>query len=148
MAASANKPHVRGQNVVLKFFQNNKPVYLNAKNWEVEENATEIAEGVNGEDRDRLDKVTNYFSCSVDTYMQDQEILQAYFEALATDDATQLPLRQVLAVQGTERDGVRFAYLMQEAKAGPIKFSMTSRQDSIMVNLKFRFRYLKRVQSI
>lgn len=146
--ATTNKPHVRGQNVVLKFYQNNKPVYLNAKNWEVEENATEINEGVNGEDRDRLDKVTNFFSCSVDVYMQDQELIKAYLESLATDDSAALPLRQVLAVQITERDQARAAYVMQEAKAGPIKFSMTSRPDPIMVNLKFRFRYLKSVQSI
>src|SRR5688572_17462781 len=119
-----NIPFFRGQNVVLKLYQNNKPVYLQAKNWEVEENATEIADGVNGENRDRLDKVTNYYSATVDVFQTDQEVVEAYMEAQSADDNNLLPLKQTAAVQITQRDGVRAAYVLQNVKAGPMKMTM------------------------
>lgn len=141
-------PFFRGQNVVIRLYQQNKPVYLAAKNWDVEENATEIADGVNGEHRDRLDKVTNYFQGSVDIFQTDQEQMKAYIAAQDADDANQLPLKQTMAVQITHRDGTRAAYLMQGVKLGPFKTGMTSRQDAIMLNLKFRFQFWKPIQTL
>lgn len=145
---SANIPFFRGQNVVLKLYQDNKPIVLLAKNWDIEENATEIADGVNGENRDRLDKVTNYFSGSVDVFQADQEQIEAYMAAQDADDTNQLPKTQSGAVQINHRDGTKAAYLLSELKLGPFKTGMTSRQDAVMLNLKFRFRFYKRIPSI
>src|SRR5687767_11322537 len=113
---ATNIPFFRGQNVTLRVFQNNKPVYVAAKTWDVEENAAEIADGVNGEDRDRLDKVTNYYSLTVDIFQTDQEVVQAYLDALARDDSAQLPMKQTLGISIKHRDGTRAAYVLQEAK--------------------------------
>ncbi len=145
---ASNIPFFRGQNVVLKFYQNNKPVYLAAKNWDVEENATENADGVNGENRDRLDKVTNYYTATVDIFQTDQEAMAAYIAAQDADDNNQLPLKQTAAVQIKHRDGTRAAYLLQEVKVGPMKISNSSRQEAVMLNLKMRFRYYKPVPAI
>ena len=145
---ATNIPFFRGQNVVFKFYQDNKPVYIAAKNWEVEENATEIADGVNGENRDRLDKVTNYYTASLDIFQTDQEVMEAYLAAQQADDDNQLPKRQTAAVQITHRDGTRAAYLMTEVKAGPMKVTNSSRQEAVMLNLKLRFRFYKAVPSI
>lgn len=144
----ANIPHFRGQNAVLKLFQENRPVYLQCKNWDIEENATEIAEGVNGEKRDRLDKVTNYFSATCDVFQTDQEVLERYMEANAADDAVQLPLKQNGAVQIEHRDGTRAAYLLVGMKVGPFKMSNSGRADAVMLNLKLRFQDMKRIPSI
>lgn len=145
---AANIPFVRGQNVVFKFYQDNKPVYIPAKVWDVEENATEVADDVGGEDRSRLDKVTNFYSMSIDIFQADQAVVQAYLDSQATDDAAQLPKKQTGALQIKHRDGTRAAYLLQEMKAGPMKLSMSSRTDAYMLNLKVRFRYFKNVPSI
>jgi len=145
---AANIPFFRGQNVVLKFYQDNKPVYLAAKNWDVEENATEVADGVNGENRDRLDKVTNYYTATVDIFQTDQEVMEAYLKAQQADDDNLLPKRQTGAVQIKHRDGTRASYLLQEVKAGPMKLNNASRQEAVMLNLKLRFRYYKQVPSI
>lgn len=145
---ASNIPFFRGQNVVLKFYQDNKPVYLAAKNWDVEENATEAADGVNGEYRDRLDKVTNYYTASVDVFQTDQEVLQAYMAAQDADDNNQLPLKQTCAIQINHRDGTRAAYLLTECKVGPFKETNGSRSDAVMLNLKIRFRFFKPVPSI
>lgn len=145
---AANIPFFRGQNVVFKLYQDNKPVYIAAKVWDVEENATEVADGVNGEDRDRLDKVVNFYSVSIDIFQTDQSVVQAYLDAVAADDAAQLPKKQTGAIQIKHRDGSRAAYLLQEMKVGPMKLSNQSRQEAVMLNLKIRFRYLKPVKSI
>ena len=144
---SSNIPFFRGQNVRLKFYQSGAPVYLAAKNWSVEENAAEIADGVNGEDRDRLDKVTNFYSASVDVFQTDQEVMQAIIDAQTTDDVAGLPLKQTASIQIRHRDGTKAAYLLKEVKAGPFTTAMTSRQDAVMVTLKLRFRYFAPVQS-
>lgn len=144
----ASIPFFRGQNVVLKFYQNNKPVYLQAKNWDVEENATENNDGVNGENRDRLDKVTNYYTASVDVFQTDQEVVEAILAAQEADDFNELPLKQTAAIQISHRDGTRAAYLMTGVKAGPFKMTNGSRSDAVMLNLKMRFQFFKKVPSI
>lgn len=141
-------PFFRGQNVILKFYQGNQPIYIAAKNWDVEENATENADGVNGEHRDRLDKVTNYFTANVDIFQTDQAVVAAYLASVEADDNNLLPLNQLGAVQINHRDGTRASYLLQEMKAGPMKLSNSSRQEAVMLNLKLRFRFFKPVPSI
>lgn len=145
---ATNIPFFRGQNVVFKFYQQNKPVYLACKNWDVDENATEVSDGVNGENRDRLDKVTNSYTATLDVFQTDQEVMQAYIAAQDADDTNQLPLKQTCAIQITHRDGTRAAYILQECKVGPLKESMSGRADAVMLNVKVRFRYFKQVPSI
>lgn len=148
---ASNDPFIRGEDVVLKFYQQKgaamKNVLILAKNWNVDENATEIAEGVQGENRDRLDKVTNYYEGSFDIYQNDKEFIEAYIEAQEALDSNQIPLKQSFAVLTKTPKG-NFAYVCQEAVVGPCKESMTSRQDAVMYNVKFRFRYYRRVPSI
>lgn len=141
-------PFVRGRDAVFKLYQQNKPIYLPCKTWDIDENATENADGVNGEDRDRLDKVTNYFTCKLEVFQQDQSLILAYMAAQNQDDASLLPLVQTGAIQIRQRDGTRAAYLLEEMKIGPLKETLSSRQEVVMLSLTVRFRYWKPVPSI
>lgn len=145
---SANIPFYRGQNAVFKFYQNNKPVYIPTKVWNIDENATEVADGVSGEKRDRLDKVTNFYSATLEIFQTDQTVMQAYMAAQDADDNVQLPLKQTGALQIEHRDGTRAAYLLTEMKVGPMKTSNGSRSDAVMLTLNVRFRFFKAVPSI
>ena len=145
---AANIPFFRGQNVTLKVFQDGKPFYIAAKNWDVEENAAEIAEGVNGENRDRLDKVTNYYTANVDIFQTDQSVMDKIIDAQNQDDSNGLPLKQTAAISINHRDGTKAAYILQECKFGPWKTTNSSRQDAVMLNLKIRFRFYKPIQAI
>jgi len=145
---ASNIPFYRGKDVVLKFYQNGKPVTLLAKNWSVEEDAVEAADGVNGEDRDRLDKVTNFYRATVDIFLADQEVMQAIIDAQVPDDASTLPLKQTGAIQIRHRDGTKAAYLLKEMKAGPFTKNQGGRTDPVMLTLKMRFRYFSPVQTI
>ncbi len=137
----------RGENAVLKYYQNGKPIYIACKNWSVDQNATECADGVNGEDRDRLDIVTNYFSASADIFQNDQSVMQSIMDAQAAHDAAGLPPRQAGAIQIRHRDGTRANYLLKEMTTGPWGMNNSGRADAVMLSLKFRFTKFTPVQS-
>ena len=146
--AASNTPFFRGKDVVLKFYQSGKPVLLLAKNWSVEEDAFEAADGVNGEDRDRLDKVTNFYRATVDVFQVDQAVMQSIIDAQTADDASAAPLKQTGAIQIRHRDGTKAAYILKEMKAGPFTENQGGRTDPVMLTLKMRFRYYSPVQTI
>lgn len=145
---SSNAKFFKGENVALKMYQSGKPVTVLGKNFDIEESATEMNDGVNGENRDRLDKVTNYYNISVDLYQNDQEQMEAIIAAQDVDDAAGFALPQSCAVQIQQRDGTRAAYLLQECKFGPFKWASGGRDENTMLNLKIRARYVKKVQAI
>ncbi len=137
----------RGENVVFKFYQNGRPVFIAAKNWSVDQNATEVADGVGGENRDRLDIVTNYFSASCDVFQNDQALMQAILDSQTAHDAAGLPLKQSAAIQIRHRNGTKATYLLKEVCAGPWGQNMSSRSEAVMLNLKMRFTKFEPVQS-
>lgn len=145
-------PHIRGEDATLRFYQQKgtalKPVYIAAKNFKVTENASEIREGVQGERRDRLDKVTNFYEITFDIFLPDLEFLTSYIEAQdALDAGTQFPLKQSFAVLLKTPRG-NFAYNCQEAIVGPIDLSMTGRSDPLMINVKAACRWVKQIPSL
>lgn len=148
MPTPTSIPFTRGLNVVLKLYQNGKPIYIKTKNFKVEVNATEVSDPVNGEDRDRLDLVVNSYSFSCEIYENDKEFMDSYLASQAADDEQGLPLAQSAAVQKKMRDGTRVAYSMLEAKFGPWDYAPGERANAAMHNLKGRFRYWKQVPSI
>lgn len=147
-ATPSSIPFVRGQNVTLRLFQGGVPVYVSTKNFKVEENATEANDPVNGEIRDRLDKVTNFYSFSCEVYENDTALMDAYIAAQEANDAQGLPLSQSAAVQKKMRDGTRKAYAMQEACFGPWDYAPGERSATAMHTLKGRFRFWKALPSI
>lgn len=144
----ANVPFFRGENVTLKIYQSNSRVVFPGKSFSVEQNATEVADGVNGENRDRLDIVTNSFSGSVDIYQADQTVMNALLAAQTAHDAQGLPLPQHGAVEIRQRDGIVAVYLMTEMVLGPWTNNASGRSDAVMLTLKFRFREWKPMQSV
>jgi hypothetical protein len=146
--AAPSIPFTRGQNVILKLFQDGSPIVFAAKNWKVEENALEANDGVNGEIRDRLDKVTNYYSGTVDIYTENKDVMQTILDAQDANDAQGFPLKQSAAVLKKHRDGTRAAYMMQEAVFGPWADDAPGRAENNMIQLKFRFRYWKAVPTL
>lgn len=145
---ASNAAFFRGQNCALRLYQNGKSITVMGKNFDVEENASENNDGVNGEYRDRVDKTTNYFTCTVDLFQNDQEQMDMMLAAQDVDDAAGFQLKQSAAVQIQQRDGTRAAYLLQECRFGPWKQTYGGRDEAVMMNLKIRCRYVRRVQAI
>ena len=59
---------VSGKNTTFKAYWNAQVWTLAVKSWSIEEVAVEAEDGVNGEQRDRLQKITKYFKCTFDCW--------------------------------------------------------------------------------
>ena len=62
-------PFLNGKDAKMKIFINGTEMVANAKNWTVTADVTKTADGVNGEDRDRLDSFVNFYTYSATCYM-------------------------------------------------------------------------------
>lgn len=142
----ASVPFFRGQNVVLRLLSDGKSVTLLAKNWTVKEEAAEISDGVNGENRDRLDLVVNSYTATFSVFQTDQEVMQALIDQQDQNDANGLPFKQSGMVIINHRDGTRAKYLLLEGILGPFTVNMSSRQEAVMLDCSLRFRYWKPTQ--
>src|SRR5580658_5059541 len=84
-----------GRNTVVKIYFNGNIWTLPTKTWDVEEVAVEFDDGVNGEIRDRLGKLTKYFKLMMSVYEDGSTNTITNIQTnIANDDAyqPQLPL--------------------------------------------------------
>lgn len=139
MGTPKNIPFLNGKDVTLKLFNDNNPVVISGKSWTVEQNATEIADDVNGENRSRLDILTNYFSGSVDIFQSDVGIMDEIMKQQTNDDAGAVPLTQSASVRKRFRDGSKAAYRCKGMVFGPWTDAAPGRTERAMITLKFRF---------
>lgn len=146
--ATNSVPFFRGKDVTLRFSSNGKPIYLAGKNFQWNQVAVEAADGVNGEDRDRLDLITNYYEGSVDIYQADESVMLALIDQQTNDDANGAPFIQTGSVRINHRDQTRAAYKMKGMKLGPWTQSMSGRTDPSMLTIKFRFTRWEPTQAI
>ncbi len=148
MASNTNIPFTRGKDCTMKVYQDGKPYYVAVKSWSVEQNATEVQDDVNGEDRSRLDLITNFFSASMEIYQSDETIMQAMIDQQTNDDAASTPLAQSASIRVRHRDGTKAAYRLENAKFGPWTTNVGGRTEANMLSLKMRFTQWKKVKTI
>lgn len=144
----ADLPFIKGLNCKFRFFLDSQEVILNAKTVDIKVNVTEIADPVNGEDRDRLDRVTNYFEIDADCYNRNMDILNQYIKNVANDDSQVPPLDAAGSVRMNLYDGSRAGYLFSEFVWDSFNLSIPERAPRVMQKLRFRCRYLKQVKTI
>lgn len=145
MATPKNIPFTRGKNVTMKLFNDNNPVIVFGKNWTIEQNATEVADDVNGEIRVRLDLITNFFSGTVDIYESDESVMSEIIKQQANDDAYAAPLSQSASIRIRHNDGSKAAYRCKGMVWGPWTSATPGRTEAKMLTLKFRFTDWERV---
>lgn len=144
---SDNAKFFRGENTLLKIYQQAKPIYVAGKSWKCTQDATQCVDPVNGEKRDRLDLVTNYYDASLECYQSDQEILTALMASQETADNAGLPLKQTAAILIEHKDGTKAAYMLTECVFGPWDTGSSDRTSAVMISLKIRFRFFKKAQA-
>src|ERR1700690_3693041 len=104
----------KGQQAVFRVFLDSQELILNTKSWNVKVNVTKIADGVNGEDRDRLDRVVNYFEISADAFQRDVLVLQGFLKDIKNDDASVFGLAKGGGMRLKILDGSRKSFQCKE----------------------------------
>lgn len=139
--------HMSGKDVQTTYRQNNAPVTFNAQSVSVEENAEEVADQVNGEDRARHQIITDGFTITIKAYAGDLAVLDAHLADIANNDARVAPLNKALTFRFRKHDGTRAAYTATEVTRSPMQIEAGGRKERVMQTLKLRARYFKAVQA-
>jgi hypothetical protein len=139
-------PHANGKDATLIFFIDGTPASeFDVKSWEVQRNATDIADGVCGEDRDRLDSITNFYSIDIDCFSRTAKLLDAFLAEQDNDDANAAPTNKTVSLILKPRDGSKKGYNASEVSLGGWRFGAGGRSDRVMTKVPLRARYFKSV---
>lgn len=141
-----NKPFVRGKDSTLKLFITGNPVQVDVKSWTIKREVTKVSDPVCGEDRDRLDTVTNFYSINLQVYYGTAKLLKALLEDQENDDAGALPLERDVAGVLREKGGAKGAMRLTGVTLDDWDIGAGSRADSVMVNLPLRSQYVDEVK--
>ncbi|HEX7096242.1 MAG TPA: hypothetical protein VF183_10190 [Acidimicrobiales bacterium] len=141
-------PAMVGRNAKLIIFQDGQKRVFDFKSWSVKPNVTKHADGVNGEQRDRLDVTLNYYEVTGQMFMRDLDVLDAYLDAQAARDANTAPLDQAGAVRFEPNNGTRASYLLVDLLHDDFDMNQGGRSDKLMTNVSFRCGDLKKAKTI
>ena len=142
--------YIRGLNAQFRFFLGNtgSEIILPAKSWSVKENSTKVTDPTGGEDRDRLDKVTNSFDLSIQSYLRYMTALDAWLDDIANNDAQVAPLAASGGIGCNVRDGTKKRYVMRELTRDDFSIDMGGRADAVMLSLNLRCRYFEAAKRV
>jgi len=139
--------NIRGKDVTIRLAFNNAPLIVKAKTIEVNENADEITDDVNGEDRSELDIVTNYFEINLENYTPNMDVINASLAEIANQDAQNPQTRKIVVIRFTLRGGGPVAYNAKQVTRSPFNLKAGGRKEAVMTTLKLRARYFDRIQA-
>lgn len=140
-------PFFSGKDAVFRLFLGGPEVVLNAKTWNCKLNATKVADGVNGEDRDRLQTIPNYFEMNSDCFMNNSKLIDAAVSVIANSDAGVAPLQAAGGMRIRILDGSRVSYIATELVLDDWDIRQGGRTDRVMMGLPMRFRYFKKTKA-
>lgn len=141
-------PFLSGKDGLFRLFLGGPDIQLKTKTWSIKKNAVKVADGVCGEDRDRLQTITNYFEVSSDVFLNNTLQLDAMLNDIAQNDAGLAPLVASGAMRLRILDGSRASYTCGELVIDDWDIRNGGRTDRLMMGLPMRFRYFKKGKAV
>ena len=141
----ANIPFLAGKNFKAKLFIDGSGAPIDVKSIDVKANVTEIAEGICGEDRDRLQAITNYYEINLTLKIVTTEIIKKLAANSDNDDANVQPLAKDLALIAQPNNGLTEGFSFSEITLGAWALSIGDRKELANVTIPMRARYFKAV---
>jgi len=138
----ANVPFMRGAQALCTFFMGSAKREILVDTWDISRVIDEATDGVNGEDRDRVDATTRYYDVSLGLWVVDTKLVDALLEYQAVDDSGVQPLDVSFALGLKPRDGSKFAMSMREGCILAWKLNSGGRTPRLKKDLPLRFRYV------
>lgn len=138
MADNKIVPFQEGRNGRLVITQDSVPKSYPMKSYSFKPNVTKHADGVCGEQRDRLSVTLNYYEGSFQMYEKDAEWLRDWLAAQKARDAMTVPLDQQGAVRFQPNDGTRKSFLLEDLILDDWELSRSGRAEKGMVTVNWR----------
>ena len=118
---------ISGKHCIAKVYLGNPPAPWNiiVKSTKVEEVAELAADGVNGETRDRLQKITKYYNVTHEVYDDGQSsaLLKTWLANQANEDAGAPQLPFAGGLRFNYLDGTAGGFTMTGCNLGPLSYS-------------------------
>lgn len=141
-------PFWSGKNAKVTFLQDNTKVPVDVTSWSVKRNATKVNDGVGGEDRDRLDSITNYFDISLTCKQVGIEDLKKLLEDIDNEDALVAPLDKALAFTIKPNDGSKASFVATEVTVDDWDWASGGRTERQTLTIPLRARYFREVSTV
>jgi hypothetical protein len=138
----AGPDFISGKHVTSRVYFSNQPWNIKVRTTRVEENAVEVEDHVNGEDRARPQKLINLYRVTLECFEDGSStILQNFLTNQANEDANlpQLPLAAGLLFKFL--DGTKGGWAFRECSLGPLNFGAGGRTERMMHTVTFRAKY-------
>lgn len=140
---------VYGKDTKFKVYFNNNNWPISVHTWSIVEVAVEADDPVNGEDRDRSQKITKYYGCQFNCYEDgSSSILQNILAMQAAQDSNLPNLPFNGGVLFKYRDGTRGAFVLKDCTFGPMSMSDGGRTTVFKHDLKFKAKYFSQVPAV
>ena len=131
-------PFMEGRNGRLIITQDRVPKSYPMKSYTFKPNVTKHADGVCGEQRDRLSITLNYYEGSFQMYEKDAEWLRDWLQAQAARDAMGVPLEQAGALRFNPNNLTRKSFILEELSLDEFDHSRSGRAEKGMVTVNWR----------
>lgn len=144
----ATTPFFSGKDAVMRLFINGAEVILNLDTWDAGPNVTKAADGVNGEDRDRLQTIMNYFELTSKGWMDKAAQIPAVMNYISNNDAQVQPLDAAVALSFKILDGSKLAFVAKEVTIDDWKITQGGRTTRVNFSLNMRARYFDPIPTL
>lgn len=136
-------PFWSGKNSKFLFFYDGQQVTLHVQNWSVKPNVTEAADGVCGEDRDRLQTMVNFYEISVTAWNTDLAPVEKLLANIDNNDANVQPKDKTAVLSIKPNDGTSAAFVASEISIGAWELSVGGRTERATLTVPMRARFFK-----
>lgn len=144
----AEIPFWKGKDVNLLVTFIGEKLLIDHVDLEITREGEEIQDDICGEDRSRLDFVTDYFGVVINAKQQKTDLIKAFVAEQKSRDAREIPKGSAIGILIKPNDATLAAFQCREYILGKWKFGYSSRKERNKVSLPGRCRYIDPVPTI
>lgn len=138
-------PFMAGKNYQFKFYLDGSLIAIAGGSIDVKKNVTEIAEGVLGEESDRLQTIFNFWELGLTFKMITTEVLEILLKDTDNDASNVQPLSKDFVIIAKPNDGTTKGFTCGEMAIGGWGFNVGERKQLVNFTLPLRARTFKAI---
>lgn len=146
-------PFLKGKNVTLTYLLGNslgktENLVIQAKNFTVKPNVTDIADGLLGEDRDDLDSETNFYEINFTALIRKATLIAKFLDHQKGKDLKVAMSESAVGIIVKPHDGSTQAFQLRGYVLGAWEWNIGGRVERVEVPVPGRARYFEPVASL
>ena len=132
--------------LVVSFLE--EKIIVDHTDWKVKRQGEAIADDICGEDRSRLDYVTNFFAVEINAMQQKVDLMKAFIKEQKAKDLRSIPKQSNIAILIFPNNGTQAAFQMREYTLDDWEVGYSSRKERNKVSMPGRCRYFDELPTL